>query len=248
MNKKLFLIILIFSTFSVVAQTEIIGKITVNGNVCEGVHVLNLVSEKATISDASGLFSIKVNEDDLLVFSAVHLHYWRKSISNDDINEGFIHIEMTIKEQKLDEVVLTGYSKINAQDLGIIDYKPKSYSPAERRLRPAQLRSIDIINFNSIILPLDPLLYLIAGKTKQLKKELQVEIKEMRLERLRELYEENYFINNLKIPSEYVGSFQYYVIKDDEAMQKMTIQDKTALTFRMAALANDFLSYIANND
>jgi hypothetical protein len=239
---------MIFSTFSVLAQTEIKGKISVNGKVGEGVHILNLVSEKATISNESGHFSIIVSEDDMLVFSAVHLNYWRKSISKNDIKKGYIIIEMTIKEQKLDEVVLTGYSKINAQDLGIIDYKPKSYTPAERRFRPAQLKTVDIVNFNSIIFPLDPLLYLVTGKTKQLKKELQVEIKEMRLEQLKELFEDYYFVNNLKIPTEYIVSFQYYVIHDEQAMQSMSMKDEIVLAFRMASLANNFLNYLANNE
>ena len=65
MNKLLFLLF-IFSSAKVFSQNEkqIRGIIKVENASVEGIHVLNLVSEKAVITNANGEFSIDVNEDD----------------------------------------------------------------------------------------------------------------------------------------------------------------------------------------
>jgi hypothetical protein len=110
------------------SQTKTLkGVVKAENASVEGIHVLNLVTEKATITDANGVFYIEVSEDDLLVFSAVHLHYWRKSISKEIFQTGFIEIQMTAKVNELDEVVVSDYSKVTAQSVGVINYKPKSY-------------------------------------------------------------------------------------------------------------------------
>ena len=89
------------------SQTTIKGKVVVKEQSAEGIHVLNLVSEKATITNEKGEFSIEANEDDLLVFSAVHLDYWRRSVSAKDIKNGFIEVQITPKDIKLEEVIVT---------------------------------------------------------------------------------------------------------------------------------------------
>ncbi|MBC8883415.1 hypothetical protein H9X57_08350 [Flavobacterium piscinae] len=154
----MYLIVSILTTLCSYGQITIYGVVKVENASAEGIHITNLVSEKATITNEKGEFWLDVIEDDLLVFSAVHLNYWRKSISANDIKNGRIEIVMTAKVSELQEVVVTEYTKINAQDLGIINYKPVSYTPAERRLRTATTGI------------LDPLLNWISGRTKRLKK------------------------------------------------------------------------------
>jgi hypothetical protein len=230
------------------SQTTIKGKVVVKEQSAEGVHVLNLVSEKAVITNANGEFSIDVSEDDLLVFSAVHLDYWRRSISAKDIKNGFIEVEITPKDIKLEEVVVTEYTKINAQDLGIIDYKPKSYTPAERKLRPAQLKTIDLINFNSLLIPLDPLLYWATGRTKLLKGELEIEKKELRIKKLNDWYDNEFFVNQLNIPVEYVEGFKFFVIYDEELMNHLYSDDKINGSLCISKLADEFLTYLNTDE
>ncbi len=244
-KSKVVIIIFLFWVPLLFSQTTIKGKVVVKEQPAEGIHVTNLVSEKSTVTNEKGEFRLEVKEDDLLVFSAVHLNYWRKSISAADIRNGYIEVEMTVKEEKLEEVVVTEYPKINAQELGIIDYKPKAYTPAERRLRTAE----KLKWYSPLLIPLggmsvDGLINQISGRTNQLKKEVQIEEKEKRLEKLMYLYKEEYFNQTLKIPSEYTGGFQYYVIHDEEAMGYMKTDQKTALEFRMAALATEFLNFL----
>jgi hypothetical protein len=231
------------------SQTTIKGKVVVKEQSAEGVHVLNLVSEKAVITNANGEFSIDVSEDDLLVFSAVHLNYWRKSISENDIKNGFIEVEMTTKEQKLDEVVVTEYTKINAQDLGIIDYKPKKYTPAERRLRTAEKFKW----YSPLLIPLggmsvDGLINQISGRTNQLKKEVQIEKKELLLKKLNDWYENEFYINQLTIPEEYINGFKVFVVYDEEFINYLNSNDTTNGSLCISKLANEFLTYLNTDE
>ena len=189
MNKVLFLLF-IFSSAKVFSQNEkqIRGIIKVENALVEGIHVLNLVSEKATITNAKGEFYLEVNEDDLLVFSAVHLNYWRKTITKNEINDGFVEINMTSKVNQLEEVVVSENTKITAQNLGIITYKPVSYTPAERRIRTATTGF------------LDPLLNWVSGRTKDLKRELEVEKRERLIIRLESYFEDAFFRNTFLFP------------------------------------------------
>lgn len=238
----LFWVSLLFS------QTTIKGKVVVKEQSAEGIHVLNLVSEKTTITNEKGEFKVEVQEDDLIVFSAVHLNYWRKSISENDLKNGFIEVEMTTKEQILEEVVVTEYTKINAQDLGIINYKPKEYTPAERKLRPTKMTKTDWIGVLTGKIPLDPLLYWVTGRTKILKGELEIEKKELLLKKLNEWYENEFYINQLNIPKEYTEGFKVFTIYDEEFKTYLNTNDTVNGSLCISRLANEFLTYLNSDE
>lgn len=228
------------------SQTTIKGKVVVKEQSAEGIHVLNLVSEKAVITNSNGEFSIDVSEDDLLVFSAVHLDYWRKSISAKDIKNGFIEVQITPKDIKLEEVVVTEYTKINARNLGIINYKPKSYTPAERRLKTAT--DLDpTLGAGTMVggsISLDPLLNWISGRTKMLKSELEVERKEFLRIKLDNWNQNLFYINELNIPEEYVDGFKYFIVYDEELTGYLNSNSKVLGNFRITQLADEFLTYL----
>lgn len=235
MNRILFFSIFSFQlTVFAYSQKQIRGIVKVENASAEGIHVTNLVSEKATITNEKGEFWLDVKEDDLIVFSAVHLNYWRKSISANDIKTEKIDVVMTAKVSELDEVVVTDYSRINAKDLGIINYTPKSYTPAERRLRAASSGPVDIV------------LNWISGRTKMLKNEVQIEKKEFMIIWLDDNFEDTDFSNTFKIPTEYVKGFKFYVVEDIDLAQAIQAKNKSRVTFLLGELAQDFLNYLNN--
>ena len=235
MNKFfLYLIISILTTIFSYGQKKIYGVVKVENASAEGIHVTNLVSEKATITNEKGEFWLDAKEDDLLVFSAVHLNYWRKSISANDLKNEKIEVVMTAKVSELEEVILTDYSRINAKDLGIINYTPKSYTPAERRLRTASSGPVDI------------LLNWISGRTKMLKNEIQIEKREFMIIWLDDNFEDTDFTHTFKIPTEYVKGFKFYVVEDVDLAQAIQAKNKSRVTFLLGELAQDFLNYLEN--
>ncbi len=194
----------------------------------EGINIINLVTEKTTVSDSNGRFSIYAKEDDLLVLTAVNFEYKRKIIEASDLTANLIQIKMVAKVTQLDEVIINEYPNINSEALGLVPKGQKKYTPAERRLRTATTG------------PLDIMANLISGRTKQLKKELAISKKEELLDRIEFLYDENYYIETLKIEPDYVRGFQYYLIEDSEFVSALKSKNKTMILFIVSKLASSY--------
>ncbi|HEX9152921.1 MAG TPA: carboxypeptidase-like regulatory domain-containing protein, partial [Flavobacterium sp.] len=135
------LLILLFITGITIGQTrtakEIRGKITTDTIAVEGINIVNLSSEKATVTDRNGLFTLFVKEGDVLVFSAVNLVTLHRRTSKQDLMQDILEVQMAPKSIELKEVVVKENSQITAENLGIISYDQKKYTPAERKLYTA---------------------------------------------------------------------------------------------------------------
>lgn len=236
MSKTQLLFLFTFQFFFAQNDTIIKGVVKAENVSVEGIHVVNLVNEKTTITNAQGEFSIEAKEDDLLVFSAIHLEYARKSISKSDYATKSITITMLPKTNELEEVVLIEYTRINAKDLGIINYTPKTYTPAQRRLYTAQ---------SGI---LDPLLNWISGRTKGLKKELEVEKKEGYLVLLNDMFDNNYFHEILKIPELYIDGFKYYIVEEEGVVSPLLTNNKEQTSFILTKLAIEFNEFLKDEE
>jgi hypothetical protein len=148
----------------------------------------------------------------------------------------FVQMEPTMNQ--LDEVVIKRYSNINAVSVGIISANQKSYTPAERKLRTAgDFKPIMLLGLIAGSMPLDPLINKINGRTKRLKKEVILEKKELNIKYLGVLFEEDYFVKYLKIPSEYVEGFKYYAVDNDKFTQVLNQKNTTKTEFLLGELA-----------
>lgn len=229
MKKNSFLILLFLSTF-VFAQNsvKIKGKILVADAKPSGVHIINLNTEKETISDKDGFFFIEVHVDDLLVFSANHLDYMRKIIDQDAVQSAMIQVEMTSKMTVLEEVEIVNYNRINAVSLGILSKPAKKYTVAERRL------------YSATSSPLDGLLNALSGRTAMLEDGLAIEKKQFAINALEGLYPEAFYTQTLKIAKEDIGGFHYYIVEDFKLMEAINGKNQFLITFIMIKLATDY--------
>lgn len=218
------------------------GKVVVKDATPGGVRVVNLVSEKEVMTNSKGEFSIWVQPEDLLVFSAVHLDYMRKFIELEDYNTPLLMVEMTSKINQLDEVEVRDYYQINAVSLGILSKPAKKYTPAERRLQTAtgMYPTLNVGTMAGGSLGLDPLFNLISGRTSMLKKEVEVEKKEFLLHKVRDLYEDDFYTQKLKIKKESIKAFQYYVIYDERFVAALNSKNYILTKFLMGGLALEF--------
>jgi len=228
------LLLLFFLNFYIINAQETLlqGTIELNHHSLENIHIINLSNKKTSISNAEGKFSILANEDDLLVFSAVHIDYWRQSVNNDNINKGKIFVKLNAKTEMLDEVIVEKKPEFNAKDLGIINYTPKVYTQVERKKRAANDGPIEIISS------------WIKGKNKIFKKELEIEKKIKYQEQLNNLFKKEYFSETLKIPEIYVEGFIFYVVETPELIASLQEKDTLKTKFVLSDLATDFLEYI----
>ncbi|MFY0483258.1 hypothetical protein ACI6PS_11695 [Flavobacterium sp. PLA-1-15] len=247
MSKATFLIFYFISQF-VFSQNEKLlhGLIVIKDATPQGVHVINLMNEKETVSDSKGVFSILAKPDDLLVFSANHLDYMRKIIEPSDYDSAQIRVEMTSKINELDEVEVRNYSHLNAENLGITN-GVKTYTPAERKLQTAgDFKPIHLLQILGGSMPFDPVLNAINGRTKRLKEQIRIEQKEQYLSKLDELYETDFYIKKLKINADYVDGFKYYLLEDDAFVTLLEKSNETQISFSMSQLSVEYNNLISD--
>ncbi|MFC0780237.1 carboxypeptidase-like regulatory domain-containing protein [Flavobacterium sp. HJSW_4] len=212
----------------------LVGKVQEQSTSVEGVNIINNATQVATVSDSDGNFSIAVREGDVLVFSAVNLDPVKRRITAEDLAVGSLVIKMTAKEVELKEVVVNENANITAENLGIIPYGQKKYTPAERKVYTATSTSID------------KLLNKISGRTAMLKKEVNVEKKEVLFRKLEYLFDENYYTNRLKIPVDDIKGFQLFCVDDAEFAVSLNTKNKTMSMFLITDLARKYLTILEN--
>ncbi len=227
-NNSIILIVLLWSIYvqgQVVNERLITGKIVANAKPALGVHVLNIVNEKESVSDSLGVFKILAKPEDLLVFTALNLEIHRYSIDQEDMYEKCLSIEMFTKAIALEIVYVNAHPEINARALGIIPRNQKVVTPAQRG-RYSQPKG-----------PLQAMKILITGKNPALENALKVERNIAALNKLDGIFQDKYYIETLKIDKDYIKGFQYYCIEDPEFNASLKSNNKWKLMFRIVKLA-----------
>lgn len=225
-----FLLILTQFVFAQVDNRVLLnGMVNVDNAVASAVNIINLTTDKATATTVSGNFSVFIKEGDVLVFSAVNLVTLRKTIVANDIASGELKIQMIYKSIPLEEVIIAEPSHITAESLGIIPYGQKKYTQAERKLYTATSGG-----------GIDGLLNTISGRKAMLKKEIVVETKQTALNRLVYLFEDDFYIDQLKIPADYISGFQYYCVEDATFVSAIESKNKTLAKFLIGILAEKY--------
>jgi hypothetical protein len=212
------------------------GKVISELNDLEGIYILNLKTEKSTLTERGGYFSIYASVGDTLLFSAIQFKGMKVILRENDFVQKLFFVKLELLARILDEVKINEYKNINEFSLGIVSSKMKIATPAERKLYTA--------NSGGGILPIDPILNWMSGRTSMLKKELEVEKKETLLYKISVWYEYNYFIQTLKIPHDYVKGFQYYIVQDAKFLEALKSKNKTLATFVMNELAVNYLQLL----
>ena len=244
-------LILIFGSHTLWSQEEvrktIQGKVTAEAADLEGIYVVNLKTEKTVITKNGGYFTIPAVEGDTLMFTAVEFKGKRMVLTKADLEKDLVFIKMEMIVNQLKEVMIFQHKNINAVSLGIIPKGQKSYTPAERKLKAAN--GLDFAGnsdgTSGVAFSADPLLNLLSGKTAMLKKELEVERKEFWMEIINQMFDENYFVQKLKIPVDYVKGFEYYIVENNRFIETLKSKNKSMTNFLMGELAVQYNEMIA---
>lgn len=239
--KNYFHILLLLLTQIVVSQNDSIikGKIIVETNDNDGITIVNISNKTNTISGNGGYFKIKAKLNDTIMFSAIHLVGKKHIVTKKDFGKDLLFIKLEIYTRHIKEIMITNATNLNAESLGLVPKGQKRYTPAERRVKTAGDWSGNGIN--GALLTLDPLFNALSGRTKQLKAELEVERKEFLQNKINSNFDSEFITNQLHIPEEYVEGFVFYIVEDEELKAAAKAKNKTLITFRMSALAVDYL-------
>ena len=226
MRSKL-LIFIFFGSASLLAQEPVSktleGRVYSDDGDVAATHVLNLTTQRATITDSNGFFSIAVKLHDTLVFSAVQYKKKTVVISLSILESKEIAIGLEEAMNVLDEVTVTPYNLsgdilkdiatlktdpvVTASTLGLPNAYVRIPTKAERQLFEAKS--------GGGLIPLNPLLNGISGRTKMLKERVARNNLYARTERVRDFYADSLYQKELKIPLEKIDDFLYFCEVDD---------------------------------
>ena len=211
MMKKNYLIILVLlmSTFVFAQNGEklIKGKVLTGQIPVENVEVINISNQSSTTTNSKGEFQISAKSNDPLIYSNSNYENVRKRLLKSEFESGQITVSLIPIATNLDVVVI---DKTNA----ITGFEgAKKFTPAERRLETAnkQFRLNQGLEISN-----DAIINKISGKSKRLKKEVEVERKEAFLEEFSDTFADEFFTEDLRIEKEYVDGFKFYLAEDPE--------------------------------
>lgn len=246
--KQPLLLFLLSCSSLVFSQNEkaLKGKLTAGkAGELEGITIANKQTKKTVMSDKNGSFTIRGNVGDTLYISAVQYQDQRLVLQAIDFETIPFIVPLTVKVRALDEVVVAKQT-ITSESLGLVLPGQKKYTTAERRLKTAgDFKPIQLLGLLGGQLPFDPILNAISGKTTRLKKELEVERRELLTLKLQYWFKEDYLVEELKIPKENIDGFWIYTLDDLPFKNAVKSQNKTLATFLVTELAVKYLKIIA---
>ncbi|WP_247656710.1 hypothetical protein [Maribacter sp. MMG018] len=216
-----FLLVFLFP-MAILAQTnavkDIEGRVHSKDGDVAATHVLNITTDRASITDINGFFSIPVRVNDTLVFSAVQFKKKTIVVTPDIFASTMLSVPLEDALEQLDEVVVTPYNLSGdlTKDLGGLEIEPvvtastlglpnayvKIPTKAERELFEA--------TSGGGLIPLTPILNKISGRTKMLKKRVERNNLYSRTARVRAYYPDSLYRTKLKIPKGKTDDFFYF--------------------------------------
>ncbi|PRZ25117.1 hypothetical protein [Flavobacterium granuli] len=241
----------VFNTVSVSGQgtaSQLLhGKVSFEMTGLDGIYVVNLKTENTVITQDRGAFSIMAKVGDTLVFSGFQYKKIQVVLTDEDFGGSLFVVRMQPIMNQLNEVVIKRYDNINAVALGIIPGNQKSYTEAERKLYTATdlNASASAGGMAGGSVSADPLLNFLSGRTKMLKKELEVEKKEQYMKLLEKMFDRDYLVNRLKIPLAYLKGFEYYTVENDKFTKILVSNNKVTTEFLLGELALKYKEIIA---
>ena len=203
--KKLLFPFFIFSTFLVSGQELIQGKLLLEDFTTIKLSVYNKSSEETVETDIRGIFQMKMNENDTLVF-----------FQNETIFDEFIVPESVIKSKSLRYFLKKDGATLKEL---VIDRGPVlsfGGKPKNREEKKEHQNSIKPVFNNSIGLSLDGVFNRIFGKSKDIKRVVELEKAQRKFDTFKNIYTDKILIEELNLPEEYVNMFVYYLVEEDD--------------------------------
>lgn len=242
----LFLVLFGFNLSAQNANRSIVkGRVEVVHADAAGIYVANKTTNDVVQTDAEGNFEIKATVGDALCFTAPQYKEFCLVLTAITLQKEVLSVFLKRIVNELDEVVVS--EKVSATSLGIIPKGQKVYTPAERKLYTATHLNASA-NAGSMAggsISADPLLNWISGRTKMLKKELQIEKKERYMQQFEALFLSDYLISKLKIPADYVKGFEYFAIEDPQFVASLQSKNKSMSQFLINDLAIKYKKIIS---
>jgi len=245
--KPLYLIVFIGFNFNILnaqntQQIEVLGRIIVDSPDVEGVTIFNTSSNKGTITDFEGKFTIQVALNDRLQISALQFQNFEVLITQDIIDSKALTVVLVEEINKLPEIIILPYGLTG--NLTVDAIRAKTVNPNLDALYFG-LDNLDKIDFSEDYLTgvrntalSDNRLYYTADAVKIIgllvkplfKSKKKRNDKALATDRdIVEKYSPEYLMDKLNIPKHQMMEFIYFV--EDSGMDKTLLDDGRELQF-----------------
>ncbi|MEO9510868.1 MAG: hypothetical protein ABJN84_04850 [Flavobacteriaceae bacterium] len=182
------------------------GKVLYRGSNVPNENVINSTSETATITNDDGQFVILVKKGDQLVFTAVNYQLEVVTITDEILSNNRLVVEVTEKVTELDEVIISPenqkkFLEVKNEDFKGFEYEIDRGTEVENVAMSRTVRGMqDGINFVNIFKAL------FNSKKKDTEAPLELKVSEV----LRQVYDDEFFVLDLKLPQDKIDAFLIY--------------------------------------
>ena len=225
MKIKLLFVLLLFC-FAIGASQEddrviLRGKVLYRNVNVPNENVINSTSQMATITNDNGEFAIRVKLNDEIVFTSINYQIEVVKISQQILDNNRLVVEVNEKVTELDEVVVSPENQQKFLELQNEDFKKFEYETdqsseviniAEDKITRGIMQ--DGINFVNIFKAL-----VNTKKDQPAENDKPLKVSEV----LRLVYDDEFFVVDLKIPQDQIDAFLIYC---DEKIPPRTLLKK----------------------
>ncbi|MBJ2172635.1 hypothetical protein JBL43_00185 [Aureibaculum sp. A20] len=219
MKKSTYLILFLLYSISVSAQedrTLLYGTIKSDEKDLTNLHVINKTSQKGTITNSEGQFSIFAKPSDTLFFRGIQFISKEVVITETNIDNKSILVELTIKTNELKEVYLRKRENM-AKALNLPNADKEPLTGIDRKLAYYSQDKTHVVILKTLLGQaggIDNIYNIISGnrkKHRKLKKLIEddklLERNKLLYKKIRTHFKDDFFIYSLKIPSNKIDDF-----------------------------------------
>nr|WP_299339835.1 carboxypeptidase-like regulatory domain-containing protein [Allomuricauda sp.] len=209
MKKFLFFFLFSSFTFLVLAQDGrqmLRGKVLYRGSNVPNENVINATAETFTITNDDGQFAIMVKSGDQLVFTAVNYQLEVVTITDEILQNNRLVVEVSEKIRELDEVVVSPenqqkFLEVKNEDFKGFEYEIDRGTEVENVAESRSVRGMrDGLNFVNIFKAM------FKSQNQDGVERAPLKVSEV----LRQVYDDEFFVVDLKLPQDKIDSFLLY--------------------------------------
>ncbi|MEK6151707.1 carboxypeptidase-like regulatory domain-containing protein [Flavobacteriaceae bacterium 3-367] len=182
------------------------GKVLYRNSNVPNENVINTTSDRATITNENGQFAIRVKEGDELAFMAINYQLQIVKITPEILKNNRLVVEVNEKVTELDEVVVSPENQKKFLEVQNEDFKQYEYETdrstevinvAESQTTRGMRDGINFVNiFRALV------------RSNKDKTEARAPLKVSEV--LRQVYDDEFFVVDLRIPQDKIDNFLYY--------------------------------------
>tara|TARA_B100001093_G_scaffold511448_1_gene579311 strand:+ start:10663 stop:11439 length:777 start_codon:yes stop_codon:yes gene_type:complete len=232
------LVLIFHAKLSIAQEGYLNGEVKFQEIDRSGVAIQNVQKSIAGITDIAGQFRIKASVGDTIVFSSIQLKQKELVVDEAMLKAAKIFVPLEMQINRLEGVTLSQYkltgnpvldtelsaaTKIyDAQELGLPNADVRIITQSERMLHEATT--------GGGIIPLNPILNAISGRTKMLKERIRIDKARNRMNSIREHLNDSLFWEELNIEHKDRNRFLYFCQTD--SLYKPLMERGDWLAFR----------------